>query len=208
MNSLQQRFSAEDRRQQILEVAKSIFARKGYEGTTTREIATAAKVNEAIIFRHFPTKEELYWAVIDFSCRSTDARGQMLERLRRGGDLQSVFRDLALEILNRRQRDQTLTRLLFFSALENHELSSRFFDHYVAQFYESLAAYVKEQIVAGKLRDVDPMVAARGFLGMVIYHSLVDTLFAGGRLKKYENEKIADELSSIWLNGVLKSAEI
>jgi len=204
MNSVQQRFAAEDRRQQILEVAKSIFSRKGYEGTTTREIATAAKVNEAIIFRHFPTKEELYWAVIDFSCKSSDARGQMVERLRRGGDLREVFHDLALEILNRRSRDQTLTRLLFFSALENHELSARFFDHYVAQFYETLASFVKEQIVAGKFRDIDPMVAARGFIGMVVYHSLVDTLFAGGRLKKFDHAKIADELSSIWLDGMLK----
>ena len=204
MNSVQQRFSAEDRRQQILEVAKAIFSRKGYEGTTTREIATAAKVNEAIIFRHFPTKEELYWAVIDFSCKSSDARGQLVERLRRGGELKDVFHDLALEILNRRSRDQALTRLLFFSALENHELSSRFFDHYVAQFYEILASYVKEQIETGKFRAVDPMVAARGFLGMVVYHSLVDTLFAGGRLKKHDHETIATELSTIWLNGMLK----
>src|SRR3569832_2263070 len=134
MNSLQQRFSAEDRRQQILEVAKAIFARKGYEGTTTREIAFAAKVNEAIIFRHFPTKEELYWAVIDYSCKSSDARGNLLEVLQRGGDLRKIFRDLALEILQRRSRDQSLTRLLFFSALENHELSHRFFDHYVAHY--------------------------------------------------------------------------
>lgn len=208
MNSVQQRFSAEDRRHQILEVAKSIFSRKGYEGTTTREIAMAAKVNEAIIFRHFPSKEELYWAVIDYSCKSTDARGQMIERLRGGGELQDVFRELALDILNRRQRDQSLTRLLFFSALENHELSQRFFDHYVAQFYETLASFVKEQITAGKFRDVDPMVAARSFLGMVIYHSLVDTLFAGGRLKKLENARIAEELSSIWLNGMLHEREL
>jgi AcrR family transcriptional regulator len=203
MNTVQQRFSAEDRRQQILEVAKAIFSRKGYEGTTTREIATAAKVNEAIIFRHFPTKEELYWAVIDYSCKSSDARGQMIERLRRGGELQDVFRELALEILNRRSRDQSLTRLLFFSALENHELSQRFFDHYVAQFYETLASFVKEQIVAGKFRDVDPMVAARGFLGMVIYYSLVDTLFVGGRLKKHDHQHTAEQLSSIWLKGML-----
>jgi hypothetical protein len=94
---------------------------------------------------------------------------------------------------------------LFFSALENHELSSRFFDHYVAQFYETLASYVKEQIETGKFRETDPMVAARGFLGMVIYHSLVDTLFAGGRLKKHDHETIAENLTTIWLNGMLKS---
>lgn len=202
MSTVQQRFSAEDRRLQILEVAKTLFARKGYDGTTTREIALAAKVNEAIIFRHFPTKEELYWAVIDFSCKSSDAHGQMLERLRKSSDLKTTFRELAMEILQRRSRDQALTRLLFFSALENHELSHRFFDHYVARYYETLAGFIKEQIDAGRFRRVDPMLAARGFLGMVVYHSLVETLFGGGRHTRYDNEKIATELSSIWLGGM------
>jgi hypothetical protein len=68
-----------------------------------------------------------------------------------------------------------------------------------------LASYVKEQVEAGRFRDVDPMVAARGFIGMVVYHSLVDTLFAGARLKKHDHEIIATELSTIWLNGMLKS---
>jgi AcrR family transcriptional regulator len=208
MSSLQQRFSAEDRRLQILEVAKSLFSKKGYEGTTTREIAHAAKVNEAIIFRHFPTKEELYWAVIDASSKTSDARGQMLERLRKGGDLKDVFRELAIDILNRRSRDQALTRLLFFSALENHELSHRFFDHYVAQFYDTLATFISEQIAAGKFRKVDPVIAARGFLGMVIYHSLVDTLFGGARFQKFDNREVGEELSYVWLNGMLKDPAI
>ena len=64
----QQRFSAEDRRHQILQVATELFAGRGFEGTTTREIARRAKVNEAIIFRHFPTKDDLYWAVIEAKC--------------------------------------------------------------------------------------------------------------------------------------------
>ncbi len=208
MSSVQQRFSAEDRRQQILEVAKAHFARRGYEGTTTREIALAAKVNEAIIFRHFPTKEELYWAVIDESCRTSGARSNLVEVLRRGGDLRTIFRDLAVEILERRSRDQALTRLLFFSALENHELSHRFFDHYVAHYYDTLAEFVQQQIEAGTMRPVDPWLAARGFLGMVVYHSLVDMLFGAARHKKYDNQKIAEELSSIWLNGMLRTERV
>ncbi|MBO0800867.1 MAG: helix-turn-helix transcriptional regulator, partial [Blastocatellia bacterium] len=50
------RMAAEDRRQQILEVAVKLFSQKGFRGTTTKEIALAAGVNEAIIFRHFATK--------------------------------------------------------------------------------------------------------------------------------------------------------
>ena len=59
------RMAAEDRRQQILDIAVRLFSHKGFRGTTTKEIALAAGVNEAIIFRHFATKEELYRAIID-----------------------------------------------------------------------------------------------------------------------------------------------
>lgn len=58
------RMSAEDRRSQVLDAAMDLFARQGYRGTTTRQIADHAGVNEAIIFRHFASKEELYWAIL------------------------------------------------------------------------------------------------------------------------------------------------
>ena len=59
------RMPAEDRRQQIIDVAVQLFSQKGFRGTTTKEIALAAEVNEAIIFRHFATKRELYAAIMD-----------------------------------------------------------------------------------------------------------------------------------------------
>src|SRR5438270_5735446 len=55
-----------DRRTQLLEIALNFFAKKGFNGTTTKEIAAAAGVTEAIIFRHFPSKQALYTAVLDY----------------------------------------------------------------------------------------------------------------------------------------------
>src|SRR5579872_4556577 len=60
------RLAATDRRRQLLETALDLFSRKGFEGTTTKEIAASAGVTEAIIFRHFPSKQALYTAVLDF----------------------------------------------------------------------------------------------------------------------------------------------
>src|SRR5918997_402597 len=59
------RMAGEDRRRQIVDVAMRLFSERGFRGTTTKEIATAAGVSEAIIFRHFATKDELYTAIID-----------------------------------------------------------------------------------------------------------------------------------------------
>src|SRR5687767_12018801 len=60
-----QRMCADDRRHQIVQVAMRLFSERGFRGTTTKEIAQAAGVSEAIIFRHFATKDELYTAIIE-----------------------------------------------------------------------------------------------------------------------------------------------
>ena len=52
-------------RDKILETSIKLFAEKGFNGTTTKEIAEMADVNEALIFRHFSTKRELYGAIIE-----------------------------------------------------------------------------------------------------------------------------------------------
>jgi len=59
------RMAGEERRLQILAVAVSLFSQKGFRGTTTKEIAQAAGVSEAMVFRHFATKQELYSAILD-----------------------------------------------------------------------------------------------------------------------------------------------
>jgi len=54
------RLPAKERRQQIIEKAAEVFAQNGVEGTRTRDIASACGINEALIYRHFSSKEELY----------------------------------------------------------------------------------------------------------------------------------------------------
>ncbi|MFS0886056.1 TetR/AcrR family transcriptional regulator [Aeromicrobium sp. 179-A 4D2 NHS] len=56
--------SAELRRAQIIESARTVFARQGYAASRTREIAAEAGVNEAMLYRHFPSKEELFEASV------------------------------------------------------------------------------------------------------------------------------------------------
>src|SRR5665213_2472804 len=59
------RMPADDRHRQLLRSAIDCFARNGFGGTKTKDIAAAAGVSEAILFRHFATKEDLYHAILD-----------------------------------------------------------------------------------------------------------------------------------------------
>ncbi len=197
------RLSAPDRRQQLLSVALDLFAQKGYEGTTTREIAESAGVTEAIIYRHFPNKEELYWAVIEQQCRVCTARQRLDHKLQSHDDDLSAFTALAAEMIANREKDYRFSRLLMFAALERHELSERFFRLYIADYYEALMAHIQQRIDEGKFRMMDAELAARGFTGMVIYHSMVQQLFAAQGSRKIAMEQAAEGLTRIWLGGML-----
>jgi len=202
MANRQPRLSGADRRQQIVHVASEIFARQGFKGTTTREIAEKAKVNEAIIFRHFPTKEDLYWAVIEEQCQVGHSRtsGELQSRLDQSEDLRELLSTMGVEIL---QRDTKLTRLLFYCALENHKLLGRFFRMYITTYHQVFAEHLRKRMEKGELRKIDPVVAARGFLGMASNYFLVQQILGGKRFSKTNPKQVADTFADIWLNGVL-----
>jgi AcrR family transcriptional regulator len=58
------KLSGEERKASIVKAVRHLFAEKGFAGITTRELAAAAGVSEALLYRHFPTKEALYEAIL------------------------------------------------------------------------------------------------------------------------------------------------
>ena len=195
------RISGSSRHQQILQVATELFARQGFDGTTTKHIAERAGVTEALIFRHFPHKQDLYWAVLEYKCREAGPP-DISRQLVNGHDDESVFAAIAEEMLRRNAEDDTLGRLLLFSALEEHRLSHRFFHTHVAQRYEILADYIRRRIREKQFRNVDPLLAARGFFGMVVYHVLIQEIFGGKHRQKFDPRKVSRTLAAIWLEGM------
>ena len=65
MASRSRRLPASERRAQLIEVGRSVFAKYGYEGTSVEEIAKRAKVSKPIIYEHFGGKEGLYAVIVD-----------------------------------------------------------------------------------------------------------------------------------------------
>lgn len=72
------RIPAPERRSLILEAARKVFAESGYEGAKTQRIAAQAKVSEALVYRHFPSKLALYRAVLRQLVRDQDANFQAM----------------------------------------------------------------------------------------------------------------------------------
>jgi hypothetical protein len=94
---------------------------------------------------------------------------------------------------------------LFFSALEEHELADRFFKEFVTRIYDFIGSYIKKRQKEGAMREIEPQVAVRAFLGMMIHHSLNNILWDKGRtLLNITNEQAAKNFAEIFLRGITK----
>ncbi len=78
----------------------------------------------------------------------------------------------------------------------------------MAEYYEVLAEYIRRRIAEGRFRPLDPLLAARGFFGMVIYHSWIQELYGGKRYQKFSVQQVSTTLAQVWLQGMLSGLEI
>jgi AcrR family transcriptional regulator len=205
------RMAGEERRQQILRVAISLFAKKGFRGTTTKEIAQAVGVSEAMVFRHFATKEELYSAILDHKACASGGLDNICNEVAhavQSKDDRAVFEGLALTLLRHHEEDTEFMRLLSHAALEGHELTQMFWERNVLQMYEFLGAYIRERQREGALREMEPKIAVRAFLGMLIHHSVNNSLWDPKRtVLDISNEEAAREFTDILLKGITAATD-
>jgi len=199
------RMCAEDRRHQIVEVAAELFSQKGFNGATTKEIAERAGVSQAIIFRHFPSKDAIYSAILDHKVKQAAERiqGRLQDAAGRKDD-QAFFGALAFDLLELYSNDPSLIRLLLFSALEGHDLSRMFYKTMSRQVREHVRAYLKQRIADGAFRELDPLASARAFLGMVAHHAQVVALYPYDDVK-ISNKQMADYFVEVFLDGARKA---
>jgi TetR/AcrR family transcriptional regulator len=199
------RMAGGERRLQILRVAMRLFSQRGFRGTTTKEIALAAGVSEAMVFRHFATKEELYSAILDHKACLHDTMDpvQVVSDAIARKDDAAVFEGLALDALNWHDRDPEFHRLLLHSALEEHELAQMFWEKFVTRVYRILGAYIRQRQRDGAMIRIEPLVVVRAFIGMIIHHSLNNNLWDRKRtLLRISNQAAAREFTDILLRGV------
>jgi AcrR family transcriptional regulator len=198
MKSGKRKASGRERQAGIISAAAALFAARGFTGTTTKEIAKAARCSEALVFKHFPTKRALYAAILAEKVPLTELLTTVEDAAKKKDD-RLVFSTLARHRI-RRGADPTLLRLLLFSALEGHELSKMFFKNQHRVFYDYLAGYIEQRIRDGAFRRVDPLLAARSFMGLIAHHRLLHEIF--GVTLHRSPEDCVESYVSLFLDGI------
>lgn len=195
------RMTGAQRKLQIVRVASNLFAKKGFRGTTTREIAEKARISEAVIFKHFAKKDDLYRAIIDSRCTSGDGEPRLL-KLIEGKTGKALFTEVASFLIAEHRADPSFLRLLMYSALESHGLSEIFIRTRGLELIETLATCVKGLIKDGEFRKADPVIAARAFLGMVIHYSVSQEVYGLKKRFKTPDKVIVRTFVDIFFQGM------
>lgn len=199
------RMSSGDRRRQLIRIAIDLFSQKGFSGTTTKEIARAAGVTEAIIFRHFPTKNDLYSAILDYKAdelRSDEWLEELGEYAARRDD-EGLFREIIARILEHHRTDRNFMRLMLYSALEDHSLTSKFKARWTTPLYKFLRDYVITRQGEGAFRDCQPNAIVRALFAMPVYHSLAKHIFDMKIMDVSEADAV-ENFTRLFLDGVRK----
>jgi AcrR family transcriptional regulator len=189
------------RRDQILDAAMQCFASSGFRGTTTREIAGRVGITEAALYRHFASKEALYAAIVARKIEAPDLIVH-LEAAAAAGDDRAVLGGLARTLIQRAEADPAFIRILLFTALEGHSLSEPFFAARVLRMREFLTGYIGRRVREGAFRPLDPVLAARAFLGMVSDYMNVRVVFQRQADYPQPTGEVVETFVSIFLTGI------
>ena len=199
---------AADRRAQLLEVAISAFGKRGFSGTTTKAIARAAGVSEATVFRHFPSKEELYVAAFEHRAGGVGVAQfvTILEGYADRGDDEGLLRTLNIALLAAYERDRDLHRMLLHAWLDQERAANARMWERMRRYplFEFLDRYVARRQAEGVFRACDTSLLSAALMSLALHYGTQTKLYGSdsGMGSPCSDEQIAGTFARLLLNGV------
>ena len=192
-----------ERRQQILEAAFQEFAHKGFKGATIKSIAQAAGLSApSLIYWYFPTKEDLFQAVVESRSEFFQAAAHADQLL----DLppEMVLPNLARAYLTLPHIPQMpqMVRLMFTEVGQRPELGEVMVQRLILPVLKFLQRYMARQVELGRLRPHDVRSSARVFIGLLIPQAIGQGLFPALREDGLTSEEHIAAAIDIFLNGL------
>ncbi|NET32719.1 MAG: TetR/AcrR family transcriptional regulator [Cyanothece sp. SIO1E1] len=184
----------------ILQAAQRLFAHKGYDGTTTRDLAHAANVAEGTLFRHFENKKAILvevatqgWVVI-----LTD----LLTELSEMGSYKAVAQVMRRRMLHLHE-NVDMMRVCFMEAQFHPDLRDRIQQEVINKMMDVAEAFFQTAMDRGIYRPMSPRVVARVFLGMFTVAGFSQHTLMTEDSSSVDMKEMAEGIADIFLNGVL-----
>lgn len=192
-------------RERILDAALELFGAKGFVAATTREIAKKAGVNEVTVFRTFGTKQGVYAAML--------AERSLVPSIMRSVefDLSSPLEEMMVRnvstVLGMLKANRHMFMLMFNDVWRQPKGRRSLGEVPLQKAIDFLASTLKRQMDAGRLRRMEPEVAARAMIGMVQAYFLTNYLIQGSADDPDKDDRFVRGFVSIFLDGLRPERE-
>jgi AcrR family transcriptional regulator len=198
---------AEKRRGKILKAALEIFSRKGYAGATIPEIARAAGIANGTIYIYYPSKRELFVAVIKNFIITTRLLN-LIDKMPKG-NMGAVLKDIFKDRLDLVRNPAYVRLPLLMSEVQRDpELKSLWLKEFLHPLLDGIAMIVRMMGTTGKFRRIQPEVLVRVIGGMFMGFLLLRAVEGEtSPLRKLNQDRVVDDVVGFILHGLLKRNE-
>lgn len=188
----------------ILTAAQRLFARHGYGGTTTRDLAQAAGVAEGTLFRHFESKKAILVRVATEGW--VEILTDLLTELSEMGSYKAIGQVMRRRMWNF-SHNAELVRVCFMEAQFHPDLREQIQTEVITKMTDVAEAFFQTAIDRGIYRPMNPRVIARIFLGMFTVAGFSQSTLGDEDGSPKAMQELAEGLTDIFLNGVLVNRE-
>jgi AcrR family transcriptional regulator len=202
---------ATKRQEQILNAALEIFARKGYAAATVPEIAQAADVATGTIYIYYPSKRELFVAVIK-NFIITNSLLDLIEKLPRDRDkdIGTTFKQIMYNRFDLIE-NETMSRMpsLMGEVQRDPELKALWNEKFLQPFMVKMDGMYRLMMASGKVRRMEPAVTVRAVGGLILGFLMLRIMEGeSSPINHLPQEKVAEELMNFVFYGLTNEREL
>ena len=195
-------YTEEDTRTKILQAALQLFAKRGFDGTTTKDLAKSAGVAEGTLFRYFANKKAILVEVA--TAGWVDILTDLLTEFSEMGSYKAVSQVMRRRMLNMR-KNSDLMRVCFVEAQYHPELKESIQVEVIDKMSGVAEAFFETAMEKGIYRKMNPKVVAKVFLGIFAIAGFSEQTIIDPDASPQAMQEMAEGISDIFLRGVLNS---
>ncbi len=189
----------------VIEAATQLFARHGYHGTSTREIARLAEISENTLFRHFEHKEEIFWSTLTANLSGFRIRKELLEGMSRGDDPEVVLPQILAVLLDTVTFRPHVLCLIAVGLIEHRAKAQAICHQHLSPIFSVFHSYLAKNVEAGRIRELDPQMITSALAITVMVHAEISRLITGMLPPQTDTRAAVRAYTKFWLDVLAPS---
>lgn len=198
------RLPAKSRKHQLIHEAREVFAERGYLAAGTKDIAERCGLSHGALFKHFPTKCDLFNATVQEEFKTLIDNNASWEKSRSEAGLDEELKEAFGDFIEHCESNPSFLRILLYGALQRDEYAKMFTDHFLKPRMEKFAKKIDKGAQDGEFKSVPGNVVAMLAWSAIIQLMVLGQVFEVEEVKAMPKQEVVDWLIEMVFRGIEK----